>query len=190
MRIEGFLIGGLALALAGAAIAQPFAAGARVQASPLMMDSNWRACTVISQSGNSYQVDCGQGPTRREIFTVPGQWVKAAAPATAQKAPPPAQPAQAKAPAAAPKAPAAASAAGLKVVEYACYGSGGRIMIGLGFKVTAPGRYTDLDGKNPGTYAIQGTNVVFRGGHLDGQTGRDLKDGKFTIGTLAGCEPF
>ena len=108
----------------------------------------------------------------------------AQAPKAPAKAPPP------KAAPAAPKAPPASPGAGLKQVEYACYGSGGRIMIGLGFKVTAAGRYTDLDGMNPGTYTVSGTNVTFKGGHLDGQTGRDLKDGKFTIGTLAGCEPY
>lgn len=85
---------------------------------------------------------------------------------------------------------AAASAEGLKVGEYACYGSGGTLLIGLGFKVTEPGRYTDLDGGSAGRYKINGSTVTFTGGHLDGETGRDLKDGKFTIGTLAGCEPW
>jgi hypothetical protein len=78
---------------------------------------------------------------------------------------------------------------GLKSGEYACFGSGGRILIGLGFKVQAGGRYTDLDGKNPGTYSVSGDQVTFRGGHLDGQTGRDLKDNKFRVGTMASCEP-
>jgi len=78
---------------------------------------------------------------------------------------------------------------GLKSGEYACFGSGGRILIGLGFKVQPGGRYTDLDGKNPGTYSASGDQVIFRGGHLDGQTGRDLKDNKFRVGTMASCEP-
>jgi len=78
---------------------------------------------------------------------------------------------------------------GLKSGEYACFGSGGRPLIGLGFKVQAGGRYTDLDGKNPGTYALNGDQVTFRGGHLDGQTGRDLKGNNFRIGTMASCEP-
>jgi hypothetical protein len=78
---------------------------------------------------------------------------------------------------------------GLKSGEYACFGSGGRILIGLGFKVQAGGRYTDLDGKNAGTYALNGDQVTFRGGHLDGQTGRHLKENKFRVGTMASCEP-
>lgn len=79
---------------------------------------------------------------------------------------------------------------GLKIGEYACYGSGGTLLIGLGFKALSGGRYTDLDNKSAGTYVVSGTTVTFRGGHLGGQTGRDLKNYKFTLGTLAGCEPF
>ncbi len=79
---------------------------------------------------------------------------------------------------------------GLKLGEYACYGSGGRIMIGLGFKVLTGNRYTDLDGGNAGTFLVAGDTVKFRGGHLGGQTGRDLKGHNFTIGANAGCEPF
>ncbi len=82
------------------------------------------------------------------------------------------------------------SADALKVGEYACYGSGGRIMIGLGFKVLPSNRYTDLDGKESGTFSISGTTVTFSGGHLDGQTGRNLRNYKFTIGAQAECEPF
>ena len=82
------------------------------------------------------------------------------------------------------------SSSGLKVGEYACYGSGGRIMIGLGFKVLSGNRYTDLEGGNRGSFVITGDTVKFRGGHLDGQTGRDLRDYSFTIGAKAQCEPF
>ena len=68
--------------------------------------------------------------------------------------------------------------------------SGGRIMIGLGFKVTGGGRYTDLDGKNPGTFAVNGETVSFKGGHLGGQSGRALSNGNFRIGAQASCEPY
>jgi len=78
---------------------------------------------------------------------------------------------------------------GLKPGEYACYGSGGSILIGLGFKVLAGNRYTDLDGKERGTFSISGDNVTFRGGHLDGQVGTNLHDYKFNIHS-ASCEPF
>jgi hypothetical protein len=77
----------------------------------------------------------------------------------------------------------------LKLGEYACYGSGGSILIGLGFKAQAGNRYTDLDGKEHGTFSISGDTVTFHGGHLDGQVGTNLHDYKFNIHS-ASCEPF
>ena len=82
-----------------------------------------------------------------------------------------------------------AIAGGLKLGEYACYGSGGSVLIGLGFKVLAGNKYTDLDGKEHGTFSIADDTVTFHGGHLDGQIGKNLKDYKFTIHS-ASCEPF
>lgn len=76
----------------------------------------------------------------------------------------------------------------LPLGEYACYGSGGSIMIGLGFRLTGSSSYTDLDGASRGTYTISGTNISFRGGHLDGQTGRDIEGKGFRIGSQATCE--
>ncbi|MFT3743213.1 MAG: Tudor-knot domain-containing protein [Pyrinomonadaceae bacterium] len=78
----------------------------------------------------------------------------------------------------------------LKIGEYACTGSGGRMMIGLGFKVTSASRYTDLDGKRSGTFSIAGGKITFRGGHLEGVTGRDLKDNWFVVGAQASCGPY
>ena len=78
----------------------------------------------------------------------------------------------------------------LKLGEYACYGSGGRHMIGLGFKVLPGGRYTDLDGKEKGRYVIDGSKVVFKGGHMASIEGKNFSKGRFRAGTLASCEPF
>lgn len=78
----------------------------------------------------------------------------------------------------------------LRVGEYACYGSGGRILAGFGFKALAGGRYTDLEGGNAGAYRVNGDSVTFKGGHLDGTVGRALKNGNFRIGLQATCEPF
>ncbi|HEV2865796.1 MAG TPA: hypothetical protein VGX37_04725 [Allosphingosinicella sp.] len=83
---------------------------------------------------------------------------------------------------------AAAQSGTLRTGEYACYGSGGQIMGGLGFRVTGPGRYTDLDGATSGTFSVSGSSVTFRGGHLDGQTGRELTANGFHIGQQATCE--
>jgi hypothetical protein len=71
---------------------------------------------------------------------------------------------------------------------WACYGSGGRALMGLGFKVQAGGRYTDLDNKSRGTYVFTGSTITFKGGHLDGQVARSVGGGRFNIGTTT-CEP-
>lgn len=84
--------------------------------------------------------------------------------------------------------PAMAQAGGLKNGEYTCIGSGGTILIGLGFKVSGR-RYTDLDNKEAGTYTVSGSTVTFRGGHLDGQVGRNLQNSSFVIGAAASCGP-
>lgn len=78
---------------------------------------------------------------------------------------------------------------GLKLGEYACYGAGGQLLIGLGFKVQAGNRYTDLDGGNSGTFSINDDTVRFHGGHLDGQVGKNLRDYKFQINQID-CGPF
>ncbi len=84
----------------------------------------------------------------------------------------------------------AAAGGGLRVGEYACYGAGGEILAGLGFKVLDGSHYNDLDGTTPGSYAIKGDMVEFHGGSLDGQMGSGLKDQKFTMGSGIGCEPY
>lgn len=83
----------------------------------------------------------------------------------------------------------AAAAGELKKGEYACYGSGGRIMAGMGFKVSPGGRYTDLDNKEKGSYTINGDKVVFKGGHMDKMEGRKLQKNSFALGR-ANCEPY
>jgi hypothetical protein len=82
------------------------------------------------------------------------------------------------------------NSSGLKIGEYACTGSGGRMMIGLGFKVLSGNRYTNLDGDQSGTFTISGGKITFRGGHLDGVIGRDLKDNWFTVASQAQCGPY
>ncbi len=84
----------------------------------------------------------------------------------------------------------AQAAGGLKVGEYACYGSGGENLMGLAFKVVDASHYNDLDGKSPGTYVVQGDKVLFHGGHMDGEVGVDLKNGQFNLGGHGiSCEP-
>jgi len=79
-----------------------------------------------------------------------------------------------------------AGAAGLLPGEYACAGSGGTILIGLGFRLQGNGTYTDLDGKNSGTVSYSGANITFAGGHLAGQVGRNVRGGtNFEIGSIS-----
>ena len=84
---------------------------------------------------------------------------------------------------------AGTASAALLAGEYACAGSGGTILIGLGFKLGADGTYTDLDGKSRGrvTYSADGTSITFVGGHLDGQRGRNVRNGgrNFEINTIS-----
>jgi hypothetical protein len=68
-----------------------------------------------------------------------------------------------------------ATAAGLQPGEYACAGSGGIILIGLGFKLNSDGSYTDLDGKNSGRVSFSGSSVTFTGGHLNGYVGNNVR---------------
>ena len=101
-------------------------------------------------------------------------------------------PAPAGTPPPAPAAPAGNASSALATGEYACYGSGGTLLIGLGFRSQGNGTYTDLDRKSTGTYTIQsgaGT-ITFHGGHLDGQTGRNLRGNRFVLGSMVSCEPF
>lgn len=86
-------------------------------------------------------------------------------------------------------APSAVSGS-LRLGEYACYGSGGRILDGFGFKVLAGGRYTDSDATSSRSYKAEGDTVKFRSGHLDGTVGRALRKNNFRIGAQADCEPF
>jgi len=74
--------------------------------------------------------------------------------------------------------------------EWACYGAGGRALIGLGFRVNPDGTYTDLDGKSRGRYAADASSgtLTFTGGHLGGQVGRAMGQGRYNIGTTT-CEP-
>lgn len=111
-----------------------------------------------------------------------------AAPASARAAAP-----RASGPAPALRAPAparttAAASGALALGEYGCVGFGGRMINGLAFRLTGPNTYTDLDNARPGTYTISGSTISFRGGHLDGVTGRDIKGNHFILAQKAECE--
>ena len=79
----------------------------------------------------------------------------------------------------------------LYVGEYACYGTGGRMMTGMGFRLSS-GRYADLDGERGGTYTYDegAATVTFIGGYMDGQTGTDVTSQGFQISSTVNCEPW
>lgn len=97
--------------------------------------------------------------------------------------------------AAAPAGKPAATAQGqveLHIGEWACYGTGGRLMAGMGFHLQADGGYVDSDKKRAGRYThnkAAGT-IAFQGGFLDGQTGRGLKGQSFDLSNTVSCEPW
>jgi hypothetical protein len=153
------------------------------QAVELEASRHWVPCTV-SQTDPALRVRCTAYPA---LSRAAGEYIvhdeiNGIRPATGRTGP------------AAPTPPAPASrakpapAGNLRQGEYACYGFGGQIMAGLGFKVTAPGRYSDLDGATSGTFSVSGSSVTVRGGHLGGQTGRELTAKGFRIGQQATCE--
>ena len=69
--------------------------------------------------------------------------------------------------------------------EYGCLGAGTTQLAGMGAKLLPGGVYTDLEGRERGTYRIVGNTVRFTGGHLDGQVGQDIKDDGFRIGMVS-----
>jgi hypothetical protein len=171
-----------AFALGAAAYAQQtFSVGEAVE---IEASKHWVPCVVTQPGPQVVRVNCSAYPA---LSRAAGSYIAENSPASIRKAT-----GKVGLPAPQPKAAPAAAAqpAGLKIGEYACYGSGGRPMIGLGFKVLPGGRYTDLDGKNAGTFVVSGSTVTFRGGHLGGQTGRALQGTHFRIGAQASCEPW
>ncbi len=176
----------LVVALTPALAGTKFAVGDKVE---IEASNHWVPCVVAENAAESLmRVRCEAYPKLSRaagVYTVDRDNPKAVRKAVAARArpvsPPPAKPTP---------PPKSAGKNGLKVGEYACYGSGGRIMAGLGFKVLAGNRYTDLEGGNPGSYSTTADTVSFRGGHLDAKSGRDLRNHNFRIGAQATCEPY
>lgn len=89
-----------------------------------------------------------------------------------------------------PRRPPPAGSGPLKPGEYACYGTGGTLLIGMGFKLAANGSYTDLEGRNPGRVTARGGSVTFTGGTMGGKTARRLDGSRFAFGYATTCEPW
>ncbi len=88
--------------------------------------------------------------------------------------------------------PAPAKGGALAIGEYACYGTGGRLMAGMGFVLSSDGTYADLDDDRGGRWQHdEGTaSIRFSGGFLDGQNGSGVSAEGFAISNTVSCEPY
>lgn len=84
----------------------------------------------------------------------------------------------------------AANEADLRLGEYSCIGSGGTILIGLGFRVLPGRKYVSLDNKDGGNYAYDpgAATVTFVGGFLASYKGENVWNNQFRIHG-ASCGP-
>jgi len=74
--------------------------------------------------------------------------------------------------------------------EWACYGVGNRLM--FGFTLQRDGSYLDGDQKKAGAYTYNSgaATIAFRGGPMDGQTGRKASATGFELSRTVSCELF
>jgi hypothetical protein len=88
--------------------------------------------------------------------------------------------------------PAASKNGDLYVGEYACYGTGSRLMAGMGFTLKPNGTYVDLDNKRGGayTYNAQKATISFSGGFLSGQVGKNVTQSGFQLSNTVTAEPW
>ena len=80
----------------------------------------------------------------------------------------------------------------LYIGEYACYGTGGRLMAGMGFILLPGGKYYDVDKGRGGSYVYNaGTATIsFVGGFLSGQKGKNVTMDGFQISNTVRAEPW
>lgn len=80
----------------------------------------------------------------------------------------------------------------LYIGEYAAYGTGGRLMAGMGIILTKDNRYYDLDKKRGGTYNYdkKTATISFQGGFLSGQKGRNVNTNGFDLSETVHYEPY
>lgn len=80
----------------------------------------------------------------------------------------------------------------LYIGEYAAYGTGGRLMAGMGMILTSGNRYHDLDKQRGGSYSynVQAGTISFSGGFLSGQKGKNVNTSGFDISATVHYEPW
>lgn len=87
---------------------------------------------------------------------------------------------------------AANKSGSLYVGQYACYGTGNRLMAGMGFTLKPDGTYVDLENGRGGTYTYNSQNatISFTGGFLSGQVGKNVRMSGFQISNTVTAEPW
>lgn len=78
----------------------------------------------------------------------------------------------------------------VKLGNYACYGTGGAVLAGFNFNLLPGNRYVDASGNNGGEYSVDGGDILFAGGELDGMRYRQTAPNHYRLGAQASCEPF
>lgn len=80
----------------------------------------------------------------------------------------------------------------LYIGEYAAYGTGGRLMAGMGMILTSDNRYYDLDKQRGGTYNYnqKAGTITFSGGFLSGQIGKNVNTTGFDVSATVHYEPW
>ncbi len=80
----------------------------------------------------------------------------------------------------------------LYIGEYASYGYGGKLLIGLGFILLPGNKYYDLDKTRGGKFVYDAgkATISFKGGFMDGQVGKDVRQSGFQLSSTVHCEPW
>lgn len=135
----------------------------------------WIVQGRMTVTGRECKDNPSAGASATPLATLPGTPGATATPGSASSTSAPAQ-----------------AAGSLHVGEYACYGTGGRLMAGMGFRLQAGNRYQDIDNARGGayTYDVRAATITFRDGFLDGQTGRNVRASGFALSSTVSCEPW
>lgn len=71
--------------------------------------------------------------------------------------------------------------------EYDCISGITGQPVAIGVVLAADQTYTDLHGRSPGTYVIDGTGITFSDGAMDGYVGEIGPANAFKVGLMATC---
>lgn len=176
---------GITLLALLATSAHGFEPGQHVEASPLMMESSWEPCEIVSQlPGGDWAITCG---ARRTEYVVPERWLRAAEPSSAASAATassgtPAAPAASASPAAAATAAVAAQVGGTSALETGDYDCAAGPAGTLKLAIRSASEYADRNGAvGRYRYDAGSAKIVFESGPWAGNYGARLGPGKIGV---------